>query len=496
MSILKIRRIVRPSTTSNDLSKSFEFSCLNQKIIKIFVNQKNQMKTVFTKLIFAINSMVILLASNSIGYSQNPLATVDQFNIITEGNLSITAGDIEGAIAVGGNLNVLGNSQHTSANATGGISFATIGGVKYALVVGGGLTGVNGGNIFKVDGKAGATDDHFIRFGVLSPNTADASSGGIDIGNSVTNNLNRYVRVNSTNQLASSVANSTALVSFATAFSTLRTQSTSISGCTGNVTPTVSGGQATLNLGANANNVWNVTGATLNSYNQINLTGNLPSATRPLIFNVNAAGVFNWNNLKFIMGSETDNFMEINRAPYIIWNFYNATTISIQNANLILGSILAPNADLTNNALGNITGQVVVKTLTKPQAGELHIAKFNANVTCGTSTTCTCPGNLVLNPSFESGTANWGWGGGTLSTGNGAVACGALSGDFLPNNINNWVSQTIGTDLAVGTIVNASVYAGVHDNASYSDVAISFFDANWNYLSQSVSVEVNKIGCV
>lgn len=356
------------------------------------------MRTNITKL-FRMNCRFNFIALFTIisifkSLGQNPISLADQFNIITEGNLTITQGDIEGAIAVGGNLIVNGNAQRTSANATGGTAFATIGGIKYALVVGGGLTGVNGGNVFKVDGKAGATDDHFIRFNTLSGSTAAANGGGIDIGNPVTNNLNRYVRVNSTTQTAATVVNTTQLVNFSSAFSTFRSQATSISGCTGNVTPTVSGGQATVNLGANTNNVWNVTGATLNSYSQINLTGNLPSATRPLIINVNASGAFNWNNLKFIMGSETDNFMETNRAPYIIWNFYNATSIGIQNANLILGSILAPNADITNNASGNITGQVIAKTFVKPQAGELHIAKFNANVTCASS----LPINLI---SFE-----------------------------------------------------------------------------------------------
>ncbi len=326
-----------------------------------------------------------LLISKFSSFSQNPLASAQQFNVMTEGNLNITQGDIEGAIAVGGTLNVLGNAQRTSANATGGQAFVTINNTKYALVVAGGLTGVNGGNVFKVDGKAGATDDHYIRFGTLSPNTAADNSGGIDIGNPVTNNLNRYVRVNSTTQLASSVGNATALVDFAGAFSSFRAQSNSIAGCVGNVTPTVSGTNATLTLGNNANNVWNVTGTALNGYTQINLAGTLPNINNPLIINVNASGTFSWSNLKFIMGSESDNFMEVNRAPYIIWNFYNATTLNIQNANLVLGSILAPNAAVTNNASGNITGQLIAKTFSKPQAGELHIAKFNANITCATS---------------------------------------------------------------------------------------------------------------
>ncbi len=106
---------------------------------------------------------------------------------------------------------------------------------------------------------------------------------------------------------------------------------------------------------------------------------------------------------------------------------------------------------------------------------------------------CSCPGNIVQNPSFENGTANWTWSGGTLSAGTGAVKCGSKSGDFqITNTSNNWVSQTIGTDLPAGTVINASVYAGTHDATYYHQVAIEFFDANWEWISSS-AVHVNKV---
>ncbi|MFT3846739.1 MAG: SdrD B-like domain-containing protein [Lacibacter sp.] len=105
----------------------------------------------------------------------------------------------------------------------------------------------------------------------------------------------------------------------------------------------------------------------------------------------------------------------------------------------------------------------------------------------------TCSGNLVTNPGFESGTTGWGWSGGAFSAGSGAVACGTKSGDFqITNTSANWVSQTIGTDLPAGTVINAKVYAGTHDNSYYHEVGVYFFDANWNWISGS-TVEVNKI---
>ncbi len=108
-------------------------------------------------------------------------------------------------------------------------------------------------------------------------------------------------------------------------------------------------------------------------------------------------------------------------------------------------------------------------------------------------TQCTCTGNIVVNPSFENGTTGWNWSGGTFSAGSGAVICGIKSGDFqVTNTAANWVSQTIGTDLAPGTVINASVYAGTHNNTFNHYVSVDFFDANWNWLS-NVAVEVNKV---
>jgi choice-of-anchor A domain-containing protein len=434
------------------------------------------MKTCFTNcksITIALTIATIAILGIFSSNAQNPLIAENYFNIITEGNLSITQGDIEGAIAVGGNLIVLGNSQRTSANATGGQAFMTFNNVKYALVVNGGLTGTNGGNVFKIDGKGAASDDHFIRFGTIGSSTAAGNGGGIDIGNPVTDNTKRYIRVNSTNQAANTVVNTTDLINFSDVFASFRASSTSISSCTGNVTPTVTGGQATLNLGTFANNVWNVTGSTLNSYSQINLTGNLPTASRPLIINVNAAGTFNWSNLKFVMGSESDNSMEINRAPYILWNFYNATTLNIQSSNLVLGSILAPNADLRNNGFGNITGQIVAKTFTKPNAGELHIAKFNANVTCATTYDCGCvtsASNVLVNPSFEqngsASTTGWAHAGqGSISAGNGFVACGSFNG--FNNNPNgtgeSLVYQDVTNNITSGIDFTFSGFAATHE---------------------------------
>jgi hypothetical protein len=122
-----------------------------------------------------------------------------------------------------------------------------------------------------------------------------------------------------------------------------------------------------------------------------------------------------------------------------------------------------------------------------------HFISVTGTSCGGGSTPCSCPGNIVQNPSFENGTTSWSWGGGNLYAGTGAVKCGVASGDLEITTTSGWTDQTIGTDLAVGTVLTASVWAGTHDNTRNNWVAIQFFNASWTHLSQSVYVQVDKI---
>lgn len=107
---------------------------------------------------------------------------------------------------------------------------------------------------------------------------------------------------------------------------------------------------------------------------------------------------------------------------------------------------------------------------------------------------CNCPGtNQVLNPGFESGTTNWSWSGGTLAQGTGAVACGSWSGDLNNTSASSKAWQNIGTNLPTGTVINASVYAGTHDNTFNNWVAVEFLNASNAVLSSSVYVQVDKV---
>jgi hypothetical protein len=107
---------------------------------------------------------------------------------------------------------------------------------------------------------------------------------------------------------------------------------------------------------------------------------------------------------------------------------------------------------------------------------------------------CSCSGNLVSNPSFESGTTGWSKSGGNLYAGTGAVKCGSKSGDFqITNSSNNWVSQTIASGtIPVGSQLQLKVYAGTHNNSYNHYVGFVYFTSSWNYIS-STDAHVNKV---
>ena len=88
--------------------------------------------------------------------------------------------------------------------------------------------------------------------------------------------------------------------------------------------------------------------------------------------------------------------------------------------------------------------------------------------------TCTCPGNLITNFSFENGTTGWGWWGGTLHVGSYAAVCGANAGQFEVAGSDGGFYQDK-TGIAVGSAVSLGVYAGVHNTGYYATVGIQFY---------------------
>ena len=106
----------------------------------------------------------------------------------------------------------------------------------------------------------------------------------------------------------------------------------------------------------NSINYLNITGEDLNNVTTINFFEK-PNANRILIINVDTADTFNWNVWK-----QTD--ISAEEGAFIIYNFYNTTTLNVDGTNEVIGSLFASFADIskaTNTAA--ISGQIIGKSL-------------------------------------------------------------------------------------------------------------------------------------
>ncbi|MGB4901107.1 MAG: SdrD B-like domain-containing protein, partial [Saprospiraceae bacterium] len=297
----------------------------------------------------------------------NPLAPAYGFNIFVQNNVSIGPADVEGGFAAGGNFTFSPNGLSNyagNANAGGvGNAYGTVSGTKYATVIGGNINWT--GSVDHFDFNLNTTGA-LMKFGSVN--------GGTYASNRITNG-SKFLNINGTHAAQNTTASfvQTGIINFSSEFATLTATSSCLSGLAQTIAdPTSSSYSVTLATGLN---VINITGAQLTSLSDFNVTN--ASSSRYLVINVNAAG-------SYTLSSLNQNF--VSSAPYVLWNFYNATTLSVER---LVGSLLAPLADVTKPVgANNIDGQVVAKSYTQ-LAGETHIASLNFNVTCGSSPTCT-----------------------------------------------------------------------------------------------------------
>ncbi len=115
------------------------------------------------------------------------------------------------------------------------------------------------------------------------------------------------------------------------------------------------------------------------------------------------------------------------------------------------------------------------------------------NLTSSFGQVFTCNGNLVSNPSFESGTTGWSWFGGGLVQGTYAAVFGNYSGQFqISNGSSNGVHQTVSSgNYNPGDALKLEVHAGTHNPGYTHHVGFWYYDSNWNWLGDD-KVEVNS----
>lgn len=435
------------------------------------------------KQIYRLKVLVALFALFSCAvYAQSPTDAAKGFNVFLENGATFINNETEGPVAVGGNLTI-GGSYQVSTNYTGTY---TVGGVKVTLLVGGKVN-YTAGNSLQVNQngyvKIGDSTGSYVWY---KDNNNAFSPIRITPGANYNASPKISLSANS-QQLGVSASNNPVfqnnLIDFAAAFTTLKNKSASMALCLDNASLTNAIGlplilrtllpsQVKINLN-NGINYLNISGADMNTVQ--NFTFNTqPSATKILIVNVNAPGTFNWNvwNSGGIGGTNT---------PYILYNFYNTTTLNIQGYGAVEGTILAPYADINKTAnQANIEGQIIARSYYQ-NGGENHyfpftpvvngcapapVAAFNIN----TSTQCLSGNSFTFtNGSLNGNSYKWSFGDGTLSTSSSPVKTYTTAGTY---SVKLVVTGAGGADSVTKIVVVSSATASagftVNDSAQYS----------------------------
>lgn len=263
-----------------------------------------------------LSALAVITALSGAGAAS--AATINPWDVISHANAVVfgsgsTSADIEGQAIIGGSFSGATVDLSPSTTPYGGYP---------ALAVYGALSGnlnVNSGGSVYVGGGDSAT--------------VNFNGGGGFVG------------------LPASAP--TTITPFQTAFDTLSTQ---LAGLTANsVTPTAMN-QAMFNatpVGGVA--VFDITAAQLSGINDFSINAN---GAKTIVINV--AGT----NINF--NSNDDNFSNYTTDGKVIWNFYQATTVSLNRE--LGGTVLAVGAQLTNN--NAIDGTLVAATW--DGNGELH----------------------------------------------------------------------------------------------------------------------------
>ncbi len=342
---------------------------------------------------------VLFVLTNLASFAQsNPTSSAQGFNVFLKNGATLQSSQIQGPLAIGGALTL--SSNFTVAANTAG-SFR-VGGVTVGLLIGGRVNYTSGSS-FNVNSNG---------YAIIGDSTGSVSwyhdnngaSSSIRItDNGYSNKPYIQLQQNATYFGVSATSNQvfqSGLINFNTAFTQFQTSATVMSAYTNNASLTnpngnisgstissvITNGQVKINLTSGVN-VLNVTGTDLNNVSTITFN-NSPDASHVLVVNVNAAGTYNWNVWNQSGVSQSN-------AAYIIYNFYNTTSLTISGNNSIEGTVFAPSADLNKTSTSNIEGQIIANSMIQV-GGSINSANFNYNLPCPTPVVADIAGTSTL----------------------------------------------------------------------------------------------------
>lgn len=279
---------------------------------------------------------------------------LQQFNLVVFGNAK-SSSHVDGRAYIGGNVTGGDYVLHAKDMPASEYAGLVVGGNASNLNVNGGGISV-GGNLSNANINTGSA--------YVSGNASSVNFNG---GSAYVGGSTSGTNFNGGRSYAAATQPSTAAIE-----STMRDLALQLAGLpsTGS-TVSISGNKATFNAVADANGlaVFDLTSIDTALFKLGEFEFNLGSADT-VIFNVDDLVISIFAN--FLGGSAQA------IGSNVIWNFYNATDITLYSQ--FGGSVLAPNATLTN--YNNIEGSVVVSSI--DQRGEIHLQPFSGDLPPGT----------------------------------------------------------------------------------------------------------------
>ncbi|MEV6164656.1 choice-of-anchor A family protein [Streptomyces sp. NPDC052052] len=335
-------------------------------------------------------------------FSGNPIAGNNGFGVLVQEGATLGSTETEGSVAVGGDL-TFGPGYNVALHTTG--SFIAPGDTQpTALLVGGrvdyagsapqGVLRVLNNGYLKIGDPTGSS--------ILDRDSNGASAATRAVAEGAAYDSTPRIELTA-HQSAASVTDTTGLPDLDALFATYRDRSDALGTCGTDVVLRDDAGNALdpdsippgtrvhVDLTEGRTNVLNLTGEALNNISEM-VFDTRPSATTPLIVNTDTTGTnseYTWHvpNTAGASGEQ---------APYMLWNFPDATAITMADGDSLEGTVFAPRAHLTDLDPANIEGTVIVKELTagpltgdrtgSVTAGEIHEFPFAADVSCGPDT--------------------------------------------------------------------------------------------------------------
>ncbi|WP_141014316.1 collagen-binding domain-containing protein [Nocardioides sambongensis] len=310
------------------------------------------------------------------------------FLVFSEGDVVLGANETEGSIATGGNLVIRATNYQVAAGSPPPPTFKGDGDTGYTyLFARGGVTWENPGSLVRVENqgftKIGDTStyDAFNR----DSNNATQPYRIVKKGAPYENQplIEGRSRAQTPESIGAPVDRS--VLDFGVAFAAYRQTSNGLGQCENTVTlrnangddlaRPVTGGQSYITLESGRTNVLNLAAAELAGLAEITFRTK-PTSSTPLVVNVSGASfVGRIPNMAGVGGSD---------APYILWNFPDATTVRITSGATLEGTLFAPNAAVAWEADQNIEGNVIAASFTHVGGGgsEVHGFPFDTEVSC------------------------------------------------------------------------------------------------------------------